>query len=166
MTERILVGNFVGFPVFFKQFLKKFAYEMTYNSEKELLTFDAIHPQMQSSPLTIFQLRNTPHESAVKFAELLGLEVVYTKEYPVKWKTRIPTVLVWHTGDADADKVIIELVRLDLPYFIFPDCKVLGISFGEVHEYWKEGEAQVAEIIDAIRTFAAKHGKLKAEPVA
>ena len=165
MDERILIGNFVAYPALLKNYLKHFDYQMVYDYRYDTLIFTAIHPQERNCPLLLFSLTSVPYETAVKFAQLLGLVSSRKEDEPTVWINKIPMVQVYHNKTDEADRVILELVKCDLPYFIFPDYRYLILQFGPDHSndnqiaYSADNPGSLDSVIEAIRTFADKYRK-------
>lgn len=161
--NEIFVGNFTGQPALLKDYLKGFDYLMTYTGER-CLVFAVIHPHAQGDPITLFELQLVPYETAEKFAKLFGLVPRHIgQEIPYQWKSKIPTILLWHDESEDADRIVLELVKLDLPYFIIARNATLRVQFGQIPEDAIECKLRsdsIAPMIEAIRTFAREHGKL------
>lgn len=163
--NEILVGNFLGHPGLLKLYLKGYDYLLTYTGERDLV-FQVIHPHAQGDPIRLFELQRVPYETAQKFAQLLDFVPRYPdQEFPYQWKSRISTIHVWHDESEDADQIILELVKLDLPYFIIARKATLRVQFGPNKEdgavECKLRSESTVPMIEAIRAFAEKHGKLK-----
>lgn len=166
MDKRILKGDFTVFPELLSDYLKRFEYEMVLG-QNDTLTFSVVRPG--EYPTTLLTLEKVPQETAEKFATLMGLVFKYPPEpdnYTPHWKSPIPVVQLWHNGTEDADRILLELVKLDLPYFVWKDCGLLHVHVQFGNNDSNGLSEAVALIIEAIRAFATKHGKLKAEQIA
>lgn len=178
MDTSILVGNFYATIEFFRT-LQNWEYRVQYYPGKHRLLLLKCNPSEGDEDDKgwdlLLELERVPEETVQKLVQILDLEKAgfpYTQE---NWKSRIPLITMQHPGTLAADQVISEFVRLGLPYHADKCVKKadghINLRFGRgtgIHEHWAcmRKDESVDRLIDSIRAFAEKHGKLKVEEVA
>jgi hypothetical protein len=81
--KKVLVGNIVLHPDIIQQFLIKADYNLLYDTPKDKLTL--IVGEGGFDEKVLFEIRNVPHESALKLAEGLGLKHISSNELLCVW---------------------------------------------------------------------------------
>ena len=149
MRKKVMVGNVSIYPDVLRRMLKKSTYYLTYCEKTDEARFST-----DGSDGDIFVLKNIPYESAKRLAEELGLSILGGNEIgsPHHWMKHIPSVTLRHDGSVDADALLLEIVKLGLPYKLeldsteiaLIDCGTLYRSGGWTHEKMLEKVRKLA----------------------
>lgn len=146
-NKKVVVGNIMMRPDILRKYLAKSHYFMKYDTDKEMLEFNANHG---AGGETLFEIRNVSYESAIKLAEGLGLKGDGAS--PLHWGKWNPVMHLNHDGSEDAEQIRLELLRLNIPHTVAKESGVLALTF---HPYtYQAPHYDVVKMLEAIRDTA------------
>ncbi len=168
----ILLGTFLATEHFFEAHVRKYDYVLTFDPSDHEMRLGACGPDSEEpkdSGRLLIRLQTIPEETVRKLATMLDLEPTDDFLPNMAWRSRIPLIFMQHHGSPEANQVISELVRLNLPYHATKSVREsaghINLRFGrsgpERYTLYSKKDEPSADLIDGIRTFAAKYGKLE-----
>jgi len=126
--DKIIAGNLALRAPALRACLKKSHYWLTYDPGKESASLHANHG---GGGELLLEIRNVSYETAARLAEELGLEADERSPAPCVWSKWNPKVYLGHDGSADAEAVLAEIRRLDLPCEVNRSARSLYLSVGQ-----------------------------------
>ena len=131
-STQVKIGNVVINPGALRRFLKKSNYWLDYDPDKETITLNVNH---RVGGEVLLEIRNAPHESAVKLAHLLHFK---GDKDALLWSGPYYNILsLSHDGSAEAEMLRMEMLRLNVVFVLVKQASELELSDGR-YRYTRE----------------------------
>ncbi len=126
--DKVIVGNLALSAAALRECLKKSHYWLAYDPAAEKISLHANHG---SGGQLLLEVRNASYENAARMAAELGLQADSAAAQPCVWSKWNPKVYLGHDGSADADELLAEIRRLEIPCDVNRRARALCLSVGQ-----------------------------------
>jgi len=126
--DKVIVGNLAVCAPALRRCLKKSHYWLAYVPKTEAIALWANHG---GGGELLLEIRNASYENAARLAEELGLSADGNSDAPCVWSKWNPKIYLGHDGGADADELLAEIRRLELPCEVNRRARALSLSVGQ-----------------------------------
>lgn len=142
--KKVIAGNFCFYPETLLRFLRKSCYIATYDERREVFVLDANH---NDGGARLLEIRDIDYAGASRIAKELGLK----QEDPSRWAKRLPVLHLDHDGSEEAEKLRLEMLRLDVPHTVYKKARTLRLV---VYPKTYTAKDPLEKMLEAIREAA------------